>query len=123
MYLNNAPVSYTHLGSQELLGSFRQCEIDDQRRQGAGGSFRFDAAEYAVRKRRVSFPVSYTHLDVYKRQLQHSDKGYDLTDNPYAMATLDQSIGQVAAASAKERCCLLYTSQTKTSSINCMEPL
>lgn len=35
--------------------------------------------------------------------LQHSDKGYDLTDNPYAMATLDQSIGQVAAASAKER--------------------
>lgn len=35
--------------------------------------------------------------------LQHSDKGYDLTDNPYAMATLDQTIGQVAAASAKER--------------------
>lgn len=35
--------------------------------------------------------------------LQHSDKGYDLTDNPFAMATLDQSIGQVAAASAKEK--------------------
>ena len=35
--------------------------------------------------------------------LQHSAKGYDLTDNPYAMAILDQSIGQVAAASAKER--------------------
>lgn len=35
--------------------------------------------------------------------LQHSDKGYDLTDNPYAMATLDQSVGQVAAAYAKER--------------------
>ena len=32
--------------------------------------------------------------------LQQSDKGYDLTDNPYAMAALERSIGKVAAASA-----------------------
>lgn len=34
--------------------------------------------------------------------LQHSDKGFDLTDNPYAVATLEQSIGRVAAQSAKD---------------------
>lgn len=32
--------------------------------------------------------------------LQQSDKGYDLTDNPYAMAALERSIGKVAASSA-----------------------
>lgn len=46
--------------------------------------------------------------------LQHSDKGYDLTDNPYAMATLDQSIGQVAAASAKEKWATENTGTPKT---------
>lgn len=35
--------------------------------------------------------------------LQHSDKGFDLTDNPYAMATLEQSMGKVAAQAAKDQ--------------------
>ena len=35
--------------------------------------------------------------------LQHSGKGFDLTDNPYAIATLNRSMGQVAAMSVKEK--------------------
>lgn len=35
--------------------------------------------------------------------LQHSDKGFNLTDNPYAVAALNKSIGQVAALSARDK--------------------
>lgn len=35
--------------------------------------------------------------------LQHSDKGFDLTDNPYAMANLDRAIGQTASTYAREQ--------------------
>ena len=34
--------------------------------------------------------------------LQHSDKGFDLTDNPYAYAALDKSMGQIVSSQAKE---------------------
>ena len=46
--------------------------------------------------------------------LQHSDKGYDLTDNPFATAILEKSIGQVAAASAQERYLTRYPETPKT---------
>lgn len=36
------------------------------------------------------------------KELQHSDKGFDLTDNPYAIAALDMSMGKMASAAAKE---------------------
>lgn len=34
--------------------------------------------------------------------LQHSNKGFDLTDNPYAVATLDRSMGHMVSIMAKE---------------------
>ena len=41
-------------------------------------------------------------LDV-TQELQHSDKGFDLTDNPYAMATLEKARGKMLSAQAKEQ--------------------
>ena len=35
--------------------------------------------------------------------LQHSDKGFNLTDNPYAIANLDRGVGQLASTYAKEQ--------------------
>lgn len=35
--------------------------------------------------------------------LQHSGKGFDLTDNPYAMANLDRAIGQTASTYARQQ--------------------
>ena len=42
------------------------------------------------------------HFDI-TQALQHSDKDFNLTDNPYAVATLNKSIGQVAAMSARDK--------------------
>ena len=41
-------------------------------------------------------------LDV-TQELQHSGKGFDLTDNPYAMATLEKARGKMLSAQAKEQ--------------------
>ena len=35
--------------------------------------------------------------------LQHSDKGFDLSDNPYAIATLEKGMGQMVSRQAKEQ--------------------
>lgn len=35
--------------------------------------------------------------------LQHSDKGFDLSDNPYAIATLEKGMGQLVSRQAKEQ--------------------
>ncbi len=35
--------------------------------------------------------------------LQHSDKGFDLSDNPYAIATLEQGMGRMVSRQAKEQ--------------------
>lgn len=35
--------------------------------------------------------------------LQHSDKGFNLTDNPYAMANLERGMGQIIARGAREQ--------------------
>lgn len=38
----------------------------------------------------------------YMAELQHSDKGFDLTDNPYAVALLEKTMGGVIAQGAKD---------------------
>lgn len=36
-------------------------------------------------------------------ELQHSNKGFDLSDNPYAIAALDMAMGKMASSAAKEQ--------------------
>ena len=69
---NTTPVSYTHLDVYKRQGQHRAADAAPEVSVGSG-FFRSDPLTLAVSQRCIavhahSHPVSYTHLDVYKRQ-------------------------------------------------------
>ena len=74
----HAPVSYTHLdtkGPEYRIGTFEDGKIT----LDIGDTFTFTTEPVAGSNERVSVsypgPVSYTHLDVYKRQAMSISRG------------------------------------------------
>lgn len=78
-----------------VLGNNLQAEADANEKR-MKEQFTDDAAQRMIAGKTPEELAKFDRVTA----LQHSDAGYDLTDNPYAMAALERSIGRVAAASA-----------------------
>lgn len=85
-----------------------EADIAKDRRQRE--QFTTEEADRAIAGKTPEDLAKYDRMEA----LQHSDKGYDLTDNPYAMANLERSIGQVVAVNTKENYLAGLTTLPKT---------
>ena len=66
------PVSYTHLDPAEASAAYPWIIATDSPKDTVTGLFAHKFAEEVERLSNGSIPVSYTHLDVYKRQVMSS---------------------------------------------------